>query len=136
MNKVIIGYILLILVTLITSLIGVLKRKAILGFGEMTFNNAISLKFWFNVLTNPYVIGIFGISILMFIGTLIVFSLLTADKVVVMSWSLTIPVFLVTLFFNAILLNEKINPSKLKYLGILLLSVIVAMVGARGYLKG
>jgi len=133
--RLIIAYILLIIVTLITPLIGVLKRKAILTFGEISFKNALSIKFWFNVMINPSIIGIFILCILMFILTLMVFSMLSADKVLIIGWTLVIPSFLITVVLNLYLLNEKFNYSKIPYVIILFISVAIGVYGLYGYLK-
>jgi len=135
MKKEILGYGLLILVTFTTYIMSVLKRKAILGFDEINLQNALSIKFWFSVLTNLYVVGIFTVSILMFMLTLITLSFLTADKVLVMGWTLMVPSFLITAILNLYLLQEKFNYSKIPYLIILFISVLISIYGAWGYLK-
>ena len=129
--KVIIGYALLISVTLLTALLGVLKRKAMTGT-EMNF---YSMTFWFKTLINPYFIFLIVFSGILFIATLVVFSILTADKVIVMSWTLTIPAFLLTVVLNSYLLSEKFDSTKYKYILILLVSVVISIYGAWGYLR-
>lgn len=133
--KILIGFALLIAVTLLSTTTNVLKRKAMLGFGDMTLSNSLSIPFWFKVFTNVWVIGIFLVSILMFALMLIVFSLLKADTIVIMGWLLVVPTYLITLYFNYYWLNEKINSNQYFYIFILLLSILISSYGVWGYLK-
>ena len=134
-TKILIGFALLIAATLLSTSTNVLKRKAMLGFGEMTLNNSLSISFWFKVFTNVWIIGIFLVSILMFGLMLIAFSLLRADTIVVMGWLLVVPTYLITLYFNYYWLNEKINSNQYFYIFILLLSILISSYGVWGYLK-
>ena len=133
--KIFIGFALLIAVTVLTVSTNVLKRKAMLGFGEMSLSNSLSIPFWFKVFTNVWIIGIFLVSILMFVLMLVNFSLLKADTIVVMGWLLVVPTYLVTLYFSYYWLNEKINPNQYFYIFILLISVLISSYGVWGYLK-
>ncbi len=133
--KILIGFALLIAVTILSTTTNVLKRKAMLSFGDMTLSNSLSIPFWFKVFTNVWVIGIFLVSILMFALMLIAFSLLKADTIVVMGWLLVVPTYLITLYFSYYWLNEKINPNQYFYIFILLLSILISSYGVWGYLK-
>ena len=132
MNKIFIGYLILIVISLVSALIGVMKRKAMLSLSEI---NYFSPKFWIITLFNPSIIMIFCISILMFILTLAVCSFATADDILVVSWTLVIPEFLLIIFLNSFWLSEKINVGKYPYIAVLFISVIIGIFGAVGYFR-
>jgi len=131
----IVAIILLIITSLLTAFVGILKRDAMLNFEQISLKNAFSIKFWFSILTNPYVIGIFAICLLGFIFTMVVYQFMTADKVSVLSFALLVPAFLFTIFLNWIYFKEVIPKSKYVYLFILFISLLFALWGTWGYLK-
>lgn len=130
---IVIGFITLI--SIINIINTILRRKAMLTFGNLELKDFLSHKLWFAIVTNPLVITILSLSLLMFIFNFIALSFGTVNLVVIVSWALTIPTFLITLYASNKYLGETINQSQHIYIGILIFSMIITMIGMIGYIK-
>jgi len=134
-SKLFIAYTLLIVLSVFVVLGNLFKRKLMIGYGDMGFKEFINPKFWVLLTTNGYFLLVVAFGLTALILNLIVFNYITLQDVVVFTWVLTVPVFLLNLFLASIYLNEKINYAQYPYLGVLVLSMVISIFGIWGYVK-
>lgn len=126
MNKILIAFILLIVLNLINIISQLIRRKVILGFGELSLKSFLSFKIWLALFSNSFVLLVLFFSFLLFGINLVVFVFAGVNNVTIISWFLMIPTFLLTVFLSYIFLNEKIVSQQIPWLWALIILMIIS----------
>lgn len=135
MRMIIIAFVLLIVLNLINLFNHVIRRRVMLGFDGLTLKSFLSPKLWFTLFTNPWVLLIIGMSVLLFVINLMVLNFIGVNYTQIFSFSLLIPFLLITICVSYIFLGEQINPAQYKYIGLLIISILISFFAVWGFVK-
>lgn len=135
MSKILIAFVLLIILNLINIINQLIRRKVILGFGDLTLKSFLSFKIWVTLFSNPYVLLVFFLSGCLFLINLTVFAFVGVNEVTIFSYALLIPAFLFTLLLSYTFLGEKIVSAQYKYIVLLIIAMVVSFLATWGFVK-
>lgn len=122
----------MLLIVFITISVTILRRKVLVDFGEINF---YSLHFWISFFSIPMVWVILVMMGLVFGLNAIVYTFLQAHEGILLTWALAFPSFILTVIMGHIFLGEKIQTTQYPAIALLVLSTIIAMMGAHMYFK-
>ena len=86
-----------------------------------------------SLLLNYQVWLIVFLSFFMFAMNFGVMYLISVNKTIIFSWCLVIPMFFISLYFSYRIFGEVVQPSQIKYLVVLIISMIIGAVGMIGF---
>lgn len=135
MSKILIAWILLIALNLINIISQLIRRKVVLGFGDLTLKSFLNFKIWFSLFTTPAVLLVLFFSGILFLINLMVFAFVGVNYTTIFSYSLLIPAFLLTLLLSYMFLGEKIVPAQYKYIALLLVAMALSFLATWGFIK-
>jgi hypothetical protein len=122
MIKEIIAFSLLILINLI-NLTAIVWREKIMNNYSGIINLILNYQVWIIIL----------LSMVMFGLNFAVMYLISINKTIIFSWCLVIPIFFLSLYSSYRIFGEIIQPAQIKYLVVLVISMIIGIIGTIGF---
>lgn len=130
-RKILISISIMILINILVVLSIIFRRKIALN-SEYPIN---SIYYWINFLTNPSIIFVFLTLLIAFILNMITSLYLDANNTMIISWALSFPTFLLTIFLSKLILNETISSNRYYPIFIILIGTLVSIYGLYKYLS-
>lgn len=125
MNKVLLCLIALVVMACINIADTLWRKKVMLGY-----------QGFFPLLFNWQVWAIIFLCFVSFGISFFAINLTSLNTFTILSWFLVVPTFLTTLFLSRLFFSEIISPSQYKWVGLLLVSMIISGIGTIMLVRG
>jgi len=135
LTNILIAYGLLVTISIISIITTLMKRKIMIGYGDLALKKFFSFKLWSLIFANKYMLLVLFLGFIMFILNAVILSFTRVHSLLIFSWTMVIPVFLVTMYSSYKILGEEITRAQYPFIGILIISMILSFIGMYGYIK-